>query len=256
MYVTFFGSSANQTANHESVSFLVEANASNLLIDCGPGIVSTIQRTFHYASSIDNVLLTHTHGDHISGYAYFVWNRNFERLGNTPANDLNVFGNEESIDAAKTMLEKFYPEAKFPFNINYKILAPKQKFECGELCVNVIEAIHPIPTLSCVITHNDKTIVYSCDSLPNEDLLKLSSDADLIIHEGMFSNNSFELSRKVMHSTAADAGNFAKQANGKQLLLVHIAPEMFGKETILLEEASECFNGVISIPFCGSVYSI
>lgn len=256
MYITFLGSCANQTANREGVSFLVENSTSNLLIDSGPGIISSLQRSNRMASEIDNLLLTHTHGDHILGYAYFVWNRNFERIGKTPANDLNVFGNTETIEAAKTMLEKSYPEARFPFKVNYINLTSNDSFIVGDLCVTVIEAIHPIPTLSCIIKSDKEVVVYSADSLPNNKLLELSNNADLIIHEGMFTDKSFDLSRKVMHSTATDAGRFAKQAKCRQLLLVHIAPELFGKETKLLEEAKKEFSGIISIPCSGSMYSL
>jgi len=256
MYITFLGSCANQTANHEGVSFLVESSTSNLLVDSGPGIISSLQRSNRMASEIDNLLLTHTHGDHILGFAYFVWNRNFERLGMTPAKDLNVFGNVETIEAAKTMLEKSYPEAKFPFNVNYTVLISNETLKVGDLFVTVVEAIHPVPTLSCVIKCDNEVVVYSADSLPNNNLLELSVDADLIIHEGMFTDKSFDLSRKVMHSTATDAGRFAKQAKCKQLLLVHIAPELFGNETKLLEEAKNEFAGIISIPCSGSIYSL
>lgn len=256
MFVTFFGSSANQTANHEGVSFLIESNANNILIDSGPGIVSSLQRSHRMASEIDNLLLTHTHGDHILGFAYFVWNRNFERLGQTPANDLNVFGNAETIDAARTMLEKSYPEAKFLFKVNYIILGSNESFTVGDLSIMVVDAIHPVPTLSCVVRKKNKLLVYSADSLPNDKLFALSKNADLIVHEGMFTSSSAVLSRKVMHSTAVDAGKFAKKVNGKQLLLVHIAPELFGKEIELLKEAKKEFNGKISIPCSGSIYSI
>lgn len=256
MYITFLGACANQTANREGVSFLIETESDSMLIDTGPGIVASLQRSNRKASDIDNLFLTHTHGDHILGFAYFVWNRNFERLGQESANDLNVFGNESTIDAARTMFEKSYPDAKFPFKINYIILNSDDNFKAGDLAITVVNAIHPIPTLSCIIRNEGKLVSYSADSLPNDKLIEISQNADLIIHEGMFTSDSEILSRRVMHSTAIDAGNFAKMVNGKQLLLVHTAPDLFGKEIELLKEARMVFAGNISIPCDGGIYVV
>ena len=256
MYITVLGSSANQTANREGVALLFENESSTLLVDAGPGIIASLQRSSRKASDINNVLLTHTHGDHILGFAYFVWNRNFERIGQEAAKDLNVYGNAVTIDAAKTMFEKSYPEAKFPFKINYFELNSNDKFSADEFLVTVIDAIHQIPTLSCVIRDNDKLVCYTSDSLPNEQLLPLCQNADVLIHEGMFTSESEVLSRKVMHSTAKDAGKIAAASKCAQLIMVHIAPSLFGRETVLLKEAQKEYRGNISIPCDGSIYCV
>lgn len=256
MYITFLGTCANQTANREGVAFLVGTESDALLVDAGPGIIASLQRLNLKASEIDNLFLTHTHGDHILGFAYFVWNRNFERLGQEAANDLNVFGNATTLDAARTMFENSYPEANFPFRIHYNVLESNDSFVVGNMEVTVVAAIHTIPTLSCIIKQGNELVSYSADSLPNDKLVALSQNASLVIHEGMFTDRSKALSQKVMHSTAADAGSFARMVGGKQLLLVHIAPEFFGKEIELLKEARTTFKGNISIPCDGSIYIV
>ena len=256
MYITILGSCANQTANREGVALLFENENSSLLVDTGPGIIASLQRANRKASDINNLLLTHTHGDHILGFAYFVWNRNFERLGKEPAKDLNVYGNAAAIDIARTMLQKCYPEAKFSFKVSYFTLTSNDERNIDDFSVVVVDAIHPVSTLSCVLRENDKLICYSSDTLPNEKLLALSGNANLVIHEGMFTIESEELSRRVMHSTARDAGRFAKASNSSQLLMVHIAPELFGKESKLLKEARTEYSGNISIPCDGSIYCV
>lgn len=256
MFITFLGSCANQTSNREGVAFIVETENTNVLVDAGPGIVAAFQRINRETSDIDNLILTHTHGDHILGFAYFVWNRNFERKGRAPAHDLNVYGNYESIEAAQKMLSSCYPNASFDFRVNYYVISVHKQINVGDLTFTPVNALHPVPTIAFTIETADKKIVYSADSLPCEDLMKYSQNADLVIHEGMFTNDSLKLSRKVMHSTASDAGRFAQSSNCKQLLLVHIAPELFGKENALLKEASLYYAGCISIPCDGSLYMV
>lgn len=47
----------------------------------GPGIVAAFARANRSTADINHILLTHTHGDHVAGFPYFVWHRHFERLG-------------------------------------------------------------------------------------------------------------------------------------------------------------------------------
>ena len=202
-------------------------------------------------------MLTHVHGDHIAGFPYFVWNRNFERLGSAPASDLDVYGQEDVIEYAKYTLQHCYPEITFPFKINFHLIESNDNFNCSDkLDVSVFSANHTVPCISCVIKSEGKKVTYSSDTLYNDKLVEASNDADLLIHEGMMSCEMQALANKVKHSMACDAGKFATLTRAKQLVLVHIAPNMIGKEAILLSEARNNYKGSISVPHDGSVYII
>lgn len=257
MFINVLGSCANQILHREGVAILVESNNANLLIDCGPGIVSTITKSNRSCSSIDNLLLTHSHGDHILGFAYFVWNRHFEHMGkDTKANDLNVYGKRDTIEFASYMLSQAYPSGKFPFGVKYHVLDDYDIFLIENMSIKIVPADHSVPTVSCLIEAEGKKLVYSSDTLPTEDLLKESANADLLIYEGMFTDESKDIAIKVKHSTARNAGKFASMSSAKQLLLIHISPALFGKENILISEAREEYSGPIGIPIDGSVFII
>lgn len=259
MEITVLGSCANQISDREGVSLLVENFDDNLLIDCGPGIVAALGRARRKASDINHVLLTHVHGDHISGFAYFIWNRNFERMGTQPAQDIHVYGLQDSITLAKFMLEHCYPELVFPFKVIYHELDVSNASEAvniGSMCLTVIEATHTVPCISCVIATEDKKFVYSSDTLPSEKLIVFAGDADILIHEGMMVNQMEQLATTVKHSMASQAGKVASLVKAKQLLLVHIAPGLLGNEKTLLSEAAQNYRGSISIPYDGSVYFV
>jgi len=257
MIVTIIGSCANQIANREGVSILVEQGNENVLIDAGPGIVAALGRAGRNASDITNIILTHVHGDHITGFPYFVWNRNFERMGKTPASDLNVYGQEDVIEYAMFSLQHAYPELTFPFKVHFHTIREDETIELGcDMKVITTPAVHAVPCISCVIHSGDKKVVYSSDTLLSEKLVYLSMETDMLIHEGMMPNEMRELAAKVKHSLASDAGVFAKRVNAKQLALVHIAPGMIGHESVLLSEARERYFGPISIPHDGSVYIV
>ena len=259
MEITVLGSCANQISDREGVSLLVEHLDDNLLIDCGPGIVAALGRARRKASDINNVLLTHVHGDHISGFAYFVWNRNFERMGMEPAKDIHVYGLQDTITLAKFMLEHCYPELNFPFQVVYHTLELSNgscKWDIGGMNLTAIEACHTVPCISCVITGDNKKFVYSSDTLPTEALAHFAKDADLVVHEGMMVDQMAQLATRVKHSLASQAGSFASSVGAKQLLLVHVAPGLLGNERALLTQAATNYSGPISIPYDGSVYHI
>jgi ribonuclease Z len=67
------------------------------------------------------------------------------------------------------------------------------------------------------------TIAYCTDTSPCEGAVKLSKDADVVIHEATYPAGEERLARKRGHSTAADAAQCAKRAGARKLVLTHIS---------------------------------
>lgn len=260
MIVTILGSSAKQTDIRECVSLLIDVNDITILFDAGPGIVSSFNRAHRNLIDVDTLILTHVHGDHILGFSYFVYNRvveynqKKELYGDKP---LKVIGKKETIDFAKNMLRVAYEGMKIPFDISYVIVESSDEINLNDTTsLKFIDAIHAVPTLSTIITANGKKIVYTSDTLPNEALIEPALNAELLIHEAMYTNDNYSKSRKSKHATGVDAGNIANRIHANQLVLVHIAPNLFGNEKKLLSEIAMEYNGVVSIPFDGTVYYV
>lgn len=261
MFITILGSAAKQDANRECVSVLVESGSHGILFDAGPGIISSLCHASRRALEVDNLVLTHVHGDHILGFAYFVFIRNGEvkSLKNFDGKDyvLNVYGCHDTISLAKTMLDGAYPGMKILFKINYITIDDVNRIDIDDsIYLDFVPAIHAVPTISSVIYAEGKKVVYSSDTLPNDNLRKLAQDADFLIHEGMYTHDDYDNSRRAKHSTSLDAGEFAVSVNPKHLVLVHVAAKMFGNERKMLSEVFSAYKGVTSIPYDGSVYVV
>jgi len=87
------------------------------------------------------------------------------------------------------------------------------------------------------------TIVYTGDTAPCENVVEISKDADVLIHEATFSGD--EKPEDVWsqgHSRTIDAANIAARANVKMLILTHISARYEGLEDKLLEEARRYFK--------------
>jgi len=88
---------------------------------------------------------------------------------------------------------------------------------------------------------NKKSLTYTADMRPNENILKLSKDSDILICESTFPDEWKEFAHNYYHCTPSDAGEIAQEANAKQLILTHISA-VFHEENKLREFKKEAEN--------------
>lgn len=90
-----------------------------------------------------------------------------------------------------------------------------------------------------------RKIIYSGDTRPNKQIINLSQDADLLIHDATLDNDIRKLAEEGGHSTALQAAETAKNANVDKLILTHISPRYPDAE-LLEREAKEVFPNTIA----------
>lgn len=81
-------------------------------------------------------------------------------------------------------------------------------------------------------------VVYSGDTKPCDNMVKISKDADLLIHDGTF----LEEEEGKAHADVKEAAEIAKKANVKKLILTHIS-RRYTDANELEEEAKKVFKG-------------
>ena len=87
-------------------------------------------------------------------------------------------------------------------------------------------------------------VVYAIDTRPADTVKHLAKDADLLIHDGGFTEDRRPKAQEYYHSTAREAAQVAKAANAKRLALVHISA-VTRDDSVLLREARRIFRQVI-----------
>ncbi len=94
-----------------------------------------------------------------------------------------------------------------------------------------------------------RKLVYTGDTRPCKAVIVLAKDADLLIHEAMFSAEDADATKDAAHSTTAQAAEVAKKAGVKQLAITHIS-QRYTDTQKLLEEAQTIFpNTVVAEDF-------
>lgn len=87
-------------------------------------------------------------------------------------------------------------------------------------------------------------IVYAIDTRPADTVKHLAKNADLLIHDGGFSEDRRPKAQEYYHSTAKEAAQVAKTAGAKRLALVHISA-VTRDDSVLLREARKVFRQTI-----------
>jgi ribonuclease BN (tRNA processing enzyme) len=95
-------------------------------------------------------------------------------------------------------------------------------------------------------------LAYGADSSPSEDLCKFVSGADLLVIEATLPRP--ERTGVRGHLTPEEAGEHAKQAGVKRVVITHISDEL--DSTWARTEASKAFGGPVQVAREGAVYEV
>lgn len=101
-----------------------------------------------------------------------------------------------------------------------------------------------------------RRVVYTGDTRPTDQIISIASDADLLIHDAMFTQDRADRARQTGHSTAEEASTVAHRADVKRLALTHVSSRYADDTSQLLREASEIFENLVFLPDDGRTISV
>ncbi|MDF1538056.1 MAG: ribonuclease Z [Candidatus Thorarchaeota archaeon] len=89
-------------------------------------------------------------------------------------------------------------------------------------------------------------IVYSGDTRPCDNVREAAKDADILLHEAMYTEEHSELAAERGHSTAKEAATIASECNVGLLILTHYSPRYEDGEVIIREAKKYFPNAVLA----------
>jgi ribonuclease Z len=89
-----------------------------------------------------------------------------------------------------------------------------------------------------------RKLVYTGDTKPSENVVRLATSADLLIHEATFGDELMDRAAEDGHSTASQAARVASKAGVRRLILTHVSSR-YGDVAPLLATARAIFPHTI-----------
>jgi ribonuclease BN (tRNA processing enzyme) len=136
---------------------------------------------------IDQILISHLHGDHFGGIPFFILDAQFGRR----TRPLYLAGPPGVEDRVRAAMEVFFPgssKVERKFAVEFVELVEHTPISVGPLTVTSYPAIHPsgAPSGALRVGFDGRIISYSGDTEWTESLVEAARGADLFICEAYF----------------------------------------------------------------------
>lgn len=235
--ITILGS-ANAVAkpDQQNAHLLFETGTRKIMVDCGDNAAASLARTGVELNHITDLILTHFHADHVGSLPLLIMDMWLEKR----TSPLTIYGLAVTLDKARQLLDLFdWQKWMNMFPVNF-VVVPEDGFQGmiadGEIEVTAMPVLHLIPTIGLRFQFaGGRTVVYSCDTEPCENLSLLANQADILLQEAAGPGKG--------HTSPEQAGEIATRCGVKQLVLIHYEARR-GKQSLLVE-AQSAFGGKV-----------
>lgn len=215
----FFGAGRAQSA------ILVEDRRGRWLLDCGVTTTYLLKRAGVDPSSIEVAVVSHLHGDHFAGLAFFLLAAREEEQRRSV---FHLVGPPQLGSRLRDLLRALYSELnadEWPFPIQYHSLAPGQSISLLGRTIRGFAAHHMRDgsALCLRIESEGKIIAFTGDTGPLANLSEVSQGADLFICECTLAEAP--PAADVRHLTPADIARLRPAWSARRVLLTHLSSE-------------------------------
>jgi len=225
MKITALGvSSAYPKAGGACSGWLVRQDDANLLVDCGTGVLSNLQKIIPF-QAVTAIIITHLHADHFLDLVPFRFalkyglppeqrSRPLLYLPPDGCGKLDEFAEHFDSSDSLGFFSSIFNVQEYQANVPFHVRA---------LLVETAPVVHYVPAFAVAIC-TDKKVVFSGDTGPCEELVKFAEGADLMICEATDSREEVSQVGLRGHLTPEEAGDAARRAGVKRLLITHLWP--------------------------------
>lgn len=226
-----------------------------VMLDLGNGVLGPLQRVCDPAS-LDAVLLSHLHPDHvcdISGlYVYLRYHPD------GPFGPVAVWGPQGTADRIRDA-HAIEPGGEIDGQLAVHQWPLGEPVRVGPLEVLALAVRHPVPAVGLRVTGPSEagggpvTLTYSGDTDTCDALVELARDADLLLVEAGFADGRDDAVRGV-HLTGSRAGAVAQEAAARRVVLTHLS--VWNDRADTLARAREQYSGPLELAEPGAVHRL
>jgi ribonuclease BN (tRNA processing enzyme) len=264
MRLTVLGSSPSwQDAGGACSGYLVQEGDTNLLIDCGSGVFGKLRMVCDYVD-VDAVVVSHLHADHFFDLVPFASALTYaprqqpvpvDRWPGTdsparpalhaPHGAREAFARVSAAGGSETLIEGAFALREYDAD---------DELEVGPLRVRFQQVPHYLDTYAMCISsvNGGGRVVYGADCSPTDALTEFAREADVMIVEATLPRP--ERTGVRGHLTPGEAGEHARAAAARRLVLTHISDELDWDWA--RDQAAASFGGPVELAREGAVYEL
>ena len=233
-------SNAIPTAESENTHMVIVGENRTVLIDSVSNPILRLEQAGVDFNNLTDIIVTHFHPDHASGIPLLLMD--MWLMGRQKP--LNIYGLHYTLDRVEGLMG-FYNWSEWPdffpvvfFRLPLKEMTPV--LDCPEFSIHASPVQHMIPNIGLRVDflQSHKTMAYSCDTEPCDEVVRLGEGVDVLIHEATGESPG--------HSSAAQAGMIASRSEVSRLFLIHYPTGRFAKGDPVAE-ASKTYQGDIQL---------
>ncbi|MBM3790356.1 MAG: MBL fold metallo-hydrolase [Acidobacteria bacterium] len=236
--VTFLGAGdAFCAGGKHQAGYLVQTGETAFLLDCGATTLASLKREKIDTGSIDQVFLSHLHGDHFAGLPFLFLEYMFEAPRRRPLRIAGPPGTEGRVADLFAAMYRDVSKKPLPFRLEFTELLPEQSLTLDGVAITPFRVPHQETEISLGlgVGIDGRRILYSGDTGWTEDLLRHSEDTDLFICECCF----FE-TRVPFHLDYPCLWENRERFGTNRLVLTHLGREVLSRQReIELELATD-----------------
>jgi ribonuclease BN (tRNA processing enzyme) len=262
--ITVLGKSpAWQDAGGACSGYLVEAGGTRLLVDCGNGVFAKLREVLDYVD-VTAVVLSHMHADHCLDVIPFAYALTYAPRQqpvpvahypgtDEPARPRLIVPADGGVDALRTLGGLWGDVSLVENAFAVEEYDPADVLEVGDVTLRFASVPHYVPTCAIEVVERDgPRLTYGADCSPNDAIVAFARDTDLLILEATLPRP--ERGGMRGHLTSEEAGDHARRAGARRLVITHISDELDLADAGAA--ASEHFGAPAEVAADGRIFEI
>ncbi|WP_026413447.1 MBL fold metallo-hydrolase [Actinomadura oligospora] len=229
--------------------YLLSAGATRVWVDAGTGTLAELRRHVQL-DELDAIWISHMHADHTADLltAYYGALHADVRL-DAP---IPLYGPSGIADRLAGFLTNSSRRSPIESAFAVEELHDGHQARVGDLVLTSRAVSHGLPAFALRAEAAGRTLVYSGDCAPCPALTDLAKGCDLLLCEAD-SADPVDGDERV-HHTAGDAGDTARVAGARRLLVTHVGPSLTSAEAVA--HAATRYDGPIDYAAPRSVHTV